>query len=239
MTSLALTVIIPVIILTWLSGADRLGAERAFVLALLFPLVYAAVELVRSRKVGFNPIIGIVSVLLTGGIGLLKLDPQWVAVKEAAVPLGLALAILISSWIGRPLARIFLNQVLDRPRVDAALAARGTADQYERKTGIATYLLATAFLLSAALNFTLAKIVVTSEPGTEAFNRELGRMTALSFPVITIPVMLTLIGTLIYIIRTVTHLTGLDMEQILRQPGQASERGQGERPTPTTPEQQT
>ncbi|MBA2276147.1 MAG: hypothetical protein H0W06_00160, partial [Chloroflexia bacterium] len=44
--SLALTVIIPVVILTWLSGADRLGAERAFVLALLFPLGYAVVELI-------------------------------------------------------------------------------------------------------------------------------------------------------------------------------------------------
>lgn len=232
MTSLALTVIIPVVILTWFSGDDRLGAERAFVLALLFPLTYAVVELVRSRRIGFNPIIGVVSVLLTGGIGLLKLDPQWVAFKEAAVPLALALAILVSSWIGRPLARLFLDKVLDRPRVDAALAARGTAEEYERKTSVATYLLASAFLLSAVLNFTLAKIVVTSEAGTEAFNQELGRMTALSFPVITIPVMLTLIGTMVYIVRTVTNLTGLSMEHVLRQSGANS---RDDQPT-TTPE---
>jgi hypothetical protein len=218
--SLALTVIIPVVILTQLSGDDRLGAEGAFVLALLFPLVYAVVELVRSRRISFNPIIGVVSVLLTGGIGLLKLDPQWIAVKEAAVPLALALAILVSSWIGRPLARLFLDKALDRPRVDAALAAHGTAGEYERKTAVATYLLAGAFLLSATLNFALAKIVVTSAPGTEAFNRELGRMTALSFPVITVPVMLTLIGTMVYIIRTVTRLTGLSMEEVIRQPGE-------------------
>lgn len=234
MTSLALTVIIPVVILTWLSGDDRLGAERAFVLALLFPLTYAVVELVRSRRIGFNPIIGVVSVLLTGGIGLLKLDPQWIAFKEAAVPLALALAILISSWIGRPLARIFLDKVLDRPRVDAALAARGTAEAYEHKTSLATYLLASAFVLSAVLNFTLAKIVVTSEAGTEAFNRELGRMTALSFPVITLPVMLTLIGTMVYIIRTVTNLTGLDMEQVIR----SGQNTRDDQPTTTTPERE-
>jgi len=232
-TSLALTVIIPVVILTWFSGDDRLGPERAFVLALLFPLTYAVVELVRSRRIGFNPIIGVVSVLLTGGIGLLKLDPQWIAFKEAVVPLALALAILISSWIGRPLARIFLDKVLDRPRVDAALAARGTAEAYERKTSVATYLLASAFVLSAVLNFTLAKIVVTSEAGTEAFNRELGRMTALSFPVITLPVMLTLIGTMVYIIRTVTNLTGLDMEQVIR----SGQNTRDDQPT-TTPERE-
>lgn len=232
MLSLALTVIIPVVILTWLSGDDRLGAERAFVLALLFPLTYAVVELVRSRRISFNPIIGVVSVLLTGGIGLLKLDPQWIAVKEAAVPLALALAILVSSWIGRPLARVFLDKALDRPRVEAALAAHGTAAEYERKTAVATYLLAGAFLLSATLNFALAKIVVTSAPGTEAFNRELGRMTALSFPVITVPVMLTLIGTMVYIIRTVTRLTGLSMEEVIRQPGEPK---RDDQPT-TTPE---
>ncbi len=30
--------------------------------------------------------LGLISVLLTGGIGLLELDPQWLAIKEAAIP---------------------------------------------------------------------------------------------------------------------------------------------------------
>jgi hypothetical protein len=92
-------------------------------------------------------------------------------------------------------------------------------------------------LLSATLNFTLAKIVVTSPPGTEAFNRELGRMTALSFPVITVPVMITLIGTMVYIIRTVTQLTGLDMEHVLRPSGQSGQNNRDDQPT-TTPERE-
>jgi hypothetical protein len=36
--------------------------------------------------------LGFVSVLLTGGIGLLQLDPKWIAVKEAAVPAVIGLA---------------------------------------------------------------------------------------------------------------------------------------------------
>ncbi len=57
-------------------------------------------------------------------------------------------------------------------------------------------------------------------------------MTALSFPVITVPVMLTLIGTMVYIIRTVTRLTGLSMEEVIRQPGEPK---RDDQPT-TTPE---
>ena len=41
-------------------------------------------------------------------------------------------------------------------------------------------MIASSFFLSAVLNYSLAKILVKSQPGTEAFNAELGRMTALS-----------------------------------------------------------
>ena len=106
---------------------------------------------------------------------------------------------------------------LDRQRIDAALTERGTANEYEQRTAIATYLLAGAFVLSAILNFVLARIVVTSDPGTDAFNSELGRMTALSYPVITIPVMIVLFITILYVFNTVGKLTGLEMEDMMKQ----------------------
>lgn len=218
MLSLFLTIVLPVVILSW--GKDKLGlsTQQAFIVALLFPLVYGLYELIRSKRIGFNPIIGVVGVLLTGGIGLLKLNPKWVAIKEGVVPLGFAAAILVSAWMGKPLARVILNQVLDKPRIDAALAERGNADEYERKTGVATYLLAGTFLLSAILNYSLAKAIVNAPAGTDAFNKQLGKMTALSFPVITVPVMIVLMGTLIYIWMTVTKLTGLELEEVMKQP---------------------
>ncbi|MBA3379053.1 MAG: MFS transporter, partial [Chloroflexia bacterium] len=155
------------------------------------------------------------------------------AVKEAAIPAALALAILVSAWIGRPLARIFLNQILDRERIDSALAEHGTAQEYEQRTAIATYLLAGAFVLSAILNFVLARIVVTSDPGTDAFNSELGRMTALSYPVITIPVMIVLFGTILYIFNTVGKLTGLEMEDIMKKKQKQKSSQQGAPDTDT------
>ena len=55
------------------------------------------------------------------------------------------------------------------------------------------------------------------DPGTDAFNNELGRMTALSYPVITLPVMLVLMGTIYYIFSTVGKLTGLELEEMMKQ----------------------
>ena len=216
MLNLLLTLVIPVVILTRFSGEDQLGPDRGLALALAFPVGFAIYELIRQRKISAAPIIGVVSVLLTGGFRLFEIPPRWFAIKEAAIPAILALAILISAWIGRPLARVFLNQMLDSERVGAALAERGTTAEYERRTSKATYLLASAFVLSAALNFVLARIVVTSDPGTDAFNQELGRMTALSYPVITLPVMIVLVGTILYVLSTVSKLTGMDAEEAMK-----------------------
>jgi hypothetical protein len=217
MLNLILTIIIPVVILTRFSGEDSLGPDKALLLALALPIGYAIYELIRSRRVSASPIIGVVSVLLTGGFRLLDIPPEWFAVKEAAIPAALALAILVSAWIGKPLARLFLNQILDRDKIDTALAANGTEHEYEQRTSIATYLLAGAFVLSAILNFILARMVVTSDPGTDAFNSELGRMTALSYPVIMVPVMVVLMGTIFYVFNTVGKLTGLELEDIMKQ----------------------
>jgi uncharacterized membrane protein len=218
MLSLIINVVVPTIVMTRFAGEDELGAVGALLLALAFPLVFGVYEMVRERKIGWMPIIGLVSIMISGGIGLLKLPAEWIAVKEAMIPAILAIAILVSSWIGKPLARVFLDQLLNKERVHAALVASGNEHEYERRTSIATWLLAGAFFLSAALNFILATIVVTADGGTQEYTEQMGRMTALSFPVITIPVFIVLTITIFYIMNTVSKLTGLEAEQVLRDP---------------------
>ena len=219
MLNLLINVVIPTLIMTRFSDEDQLGGVGAMLVALAFPLLFGIYNIIRDKKIGWVPILGIVSIMLSGGFNLLKFPPEWIAFKEASVPLILALAILVSAWINRPLARIFLNSMLDRETVDKALHERGTFELYEKRTAVATYLLAFAFLLSAVLNFVLARIVVTSDPQTPEYTKEIGRMTGLSFPVITIPVMLVLMGTIVYVMLTVSKLTGLEAEKVLKQPG--------------------
>jgi hypothetical protein len=60
-------------------------------------------------------------------------------------------------------------------------------------------------------------VILTAEPGTVAFNEQLGKMTALSFPVIALPATAVLMGNLFYLFRGITKLTGINLEDIIRQ----------------------
>jgi len=79
----------------------------------------------------------------------------------------------------------------------------------------ASWLVAGSFFLSAILNYVLATVLITSQPGTVEFNEQLGKMTALSFPVIAIPAMLVLMGALFYLFSRITKLTGLTLEDVI------------------------
>ena len=219
MLSLFINIVAPTIIMTRFASEDKLGAMNALLIALAFPFAYGVYEMARNRKVGWVPVLGLISIAISGGIGLLKLPAEWIAVKEAMIPAILALAILVSAWIGKPLARVFLDAIIDKEKVYPALEAQGKMDDYERRTSVATWLLAGTFLLSATLNFILAKVVVTADGGTQQYTEQIGRMTALSFPVITIPVFITLTGTILYIMSTLSKLTGLEMDEVLKDQG--------------------
>lgn len=210
-------VIIPVVILTRFSGEDRLGATNGLLIALAFPLVYGIFEFVRRRKFNFLSALGFISVLLTGGIGLLKLNPQWVAVKEAGIPLIIAVAIVGSQKTRFPLIRTLFNQFLDTDRVDDALRERGTTEAYNKRLTISTYLVVAALFLSAILNYILARLIVVSPAGTTAFNEELGKMIALSFPVIAVPTIIMVVIAIWYLVSGITKLTGLDPRSLMRQ----------------------
>ena len=215
---LLITIVVPALVLMQLSSAARLGPAGALLLALAFPLAWGARDLLRRRKLNLMASIGVVSTLLTGGIGLLALDAQWLAVKEAAVPGVIGLAVLISARTRWPLVRVlvFNRVIFDVDRVQQALRARGTEAAFERRLLNGTLMLAGTFLFSSVMNYLLARWVVTSPAGTEAFNTELGRMTLLSYPVIAIPSMLMMVGVMFYLARGARRLTGLELEQMLR-----------------------
>ena len=219
--SLLLNVVAPVAVLTLLSGEDRLGPAGGLVVALAFPLGYGAYDLVRRRNFNLLSIVGIAGVLLTGGIGLLELDPQWVAVKEAGVPLVIGAVVVGSLWTRYPLVRTLMRQVIDFERVATALEERGTRHAFERRLAHTTYILGASFLLSAVLNYVLARLIVVSPAGTTAFNQELGKMTALSFPVIMAPLAILFALALFFLVSGIRKQTGLEVADIFRDPARA------------------
>jgi len=199
-----------------LSGEEYLGPVYGLLVALAFPLVYGIQDAVRRRRLNFISALGVVSTLLTGGIGLLELDPKWLAVKEAAVPAVIGLAVIISTRTRYPIVRSLLynEKIINVAAVDAALDAHNNHPRFERSLVMASWLLAGSFFLSSTLNFILARMIVRSPAGSIAFNEELGRMTALSYPVIVVPSMAIMIVALWYLLRQIRGLTHLKLEQI-------------------------
>lgn len=216
--SLGVNIAIPAIILMKFSGENALGPVGGLIVALAFPLTYGLVDFARRREWNIVSVLGFVSVLLTGGIGLLQLDPKWIAVKEAAVPAILGIAVVLSMRTRFPIVRTFLynDKIIRVQEVDEALARRGNHAAFDRTLVNASWMLAGSFFVSSVLNFVLAKLIVKSQPGTTAFNEELGRMTALSYPVIVVPSMVIMIAALWYLFNRIQRLTELDLEQILK-----------------------
>ena len=85
---IAITIVAPAIILMKFSGAADLGPLRSLLLALAFPLGWGLWDGWRRRRLNWLSVLGVISTLLTGGIGLLQLDAQWLAVNKDRIPLG-------------------------------------------------------------------------------------------------------------------------------------------------------
>lgn len=220
LVNLLINVVIPTIILVKFSGSDYLGPKLGVVIALAFPVIYGGMDFVRTKKINFFSALGVISVILTGGMSLLELDPKYIAIKEAAIPLLFGIATLVSLKTPYPLVKTFLfnDAVLQTDKVRNVLKERGNEKDFESTLVYASCMIACSFLLSSVLNYVLAKVVLVATPGTEEFNSQLGTMTALSLPVITIPSMLVMFAALFYLFRRIKQLTGLTLEDVFIDP---------------------
>ncbi|EJO2019098.1 MFS transporter [Vibrio vulnificus] len=209
-------VFVPSFILMKFSGEEHLGTALALVVALLFPIVYGGMDLIRNKKFNFISALGFVSVLLTGGIGLLELDTKWLALKEALIPGLIGLAVFGSTFTRYPLMqKMVLNDtVLNLELITQRLKERGKTDAFEHCLMSSNYLFASTFAFSSVMNYFLATWIVTSPAGTVEFNEELGKLTLYSYPVIAIPSMLMMFGIFYYVWRQIRSMTSLETEQI-------------------------
>ena len=217
--NLALNILIPTLILTKFSTEEFLGPKIGIVIALAFPVGYGIYDYYRVKKLNFFSALGVVSVLLTGGISLFELDPKYIAIKEASIPAILGIATLASILTPYPLVRLFLynDKVLQTEKIASILNERGNTPAFDKTLIISSYMVAGSFFVSSFLNYVLAKLIVVSEPGTEAFAVELGKMTAYSYVVIFIPSIVILFGALFYLFREIKRLTGLSLEEIVHE----------------------
>lgn len=218
--SLVFNIALPALILSKLSEDDRLGPQLSLIVALSLPLAYGLWDFMNTRKTNFISILGFVSILLTGGLGLMQLDGIWFAVKEAAVPGIISVVIVGSLWTKYPLVRTMLynDKIINVAAVDAELERTNNVPAFNKLLVVTTWWLAFSFVLSSVLNFVLAVALLKSPTGSPEFNKELGVMTAWSYPVIVIPCMIVTMFALWKLLSGIKKLTGLELEAIFKTP---------------------
>ncbi len=218
-SNLLFNIVIPTLILTKASGDDMLGPTLGVIVALAFPLAFGLWDLKTAGKVNAFSILGIVSVLLTGGISLLQLPPEYLAVKEALIPGLIGIAVLLTLNTRYSLLRMIIlnDEVIDTEKLQQAIAEHGEEENFQRHLTMANKIIATSFFLSSALNYGLARYMVTAMPGTEEYNEQLGAMTAMSYPVIVLPSMIILALAIWYLFRNIHKATGRGLEDFMRQ----------------------
>lgn len=212
--NLIINIILPTLILTKLSGEQFLGPTAGLCIALIIPFSYGVYSLIKERKINWFSIIGLISISLTGILGLLSLDAKWIILKEAGIPTVLGLIVLLSIKTPFSIVKKILinNQIFNMEIINSKLTEKNNTELFVKKHRVAGLLLACSFFISGILNYYLATNILVSSPGTETFNEELGLMTAYSFPVIAIPSMLILFLIFMYIVSSIKKLTGLDFD---------------------------
>jgi len=208
-------IVIPIGIIYSSSISEYLDPRYKFLLALAFPSGYFIYDWISRKKANFISIIGFISIFLIGFTSIFG-QSEWVALIKAAVPLVIALVFLISLKTSMPLVyKIFYNEkVLDVERIDRILAEKQEKCRFNQIFTYSTYMLAASFILSSILNFILAKILIKSPTGTEAFAQEYGQLMIISKIVIAVPSTIIMMLILWYIFHSMKKLTGLTMEEL-------------------------
>lgn len=215
--NIVFNVLAPILILTKAADYVEISPTVILSIAIALPLGYGIYDYIKRQKFNMLSALGLANVLVTGFIGLAELDSKWIAVKEASFPLMIGFAVLASMRTSNPLVRTFLynEQVLDVKKIENELDVRTNRPAFEALLDRATYILVASFLLSAVLNFFLAKFIVTSAGGTEEFNQQIGKMNGLSWIVIVIPTTIISGYALYLLIHGIKQLTGLGLEEVV------------------------
>lgn len=244
LANILLNVIIPVLILSYLSKDPALqeklgklakpwhiGPFKALVTALALPIGYGVWHFVKTRRGNFFSVLGLISVLLTGGLTLYLWNQNGTVksnagllfgLKEAVIPLVLGIAILTSHRSTSPLIRVFLynNSIFDIPKIETRIAEVAAQADYDRLLFGATKLFAASFFLSSLMNLCLAQwffrgFDATAIDALETYNAIIAKVTGWGFAVIGLPILVFLFFTLRRLLKGLGVLTGFKDEELM------------------------
>jgi hypothetical protein len=217
LVNIMVNVLVPVMILNYLSKPDRLGPVWALIVAVSLPVGYGIWYAVTKKKANFFSILGMVSILLTGVLGLNQTKAIWFALKEAFIPAMFGTAILGSFWTKNPLINTFLinPDLFDLKRIKKRVAANSNETAYRNMEFQGTLMLAGSMYVSSVANYFLAMYFLDGKEADQvAYTEAIGKLTGYGFLVIGVPMLVVMVATLMLILKKMKQLTGLDQDKI-------------------------
>lgn len=224
-------VLIPIVALSFLGkNGDKIwhiGPIAGMLVAVSLPVIYGVHHLIKTRKPNFFSILGIVSILLTGGIAIMAYKdngtvdaaaPLWFALKEAAIPFVFGVTIFASHWTKTPLIRVFLYNpdFFDIQSIEKRINEKSAEADYKKLIFSGTLLLAGSFFLSMVMNYFLALHFLTENTGSqEDFNDGVAKLTGWGFAVIGLPMLVILMVIMWRFVSSLKKITGMQNDQIL------------------------
>lgn len=233
--NILINVLIPVFALSFMSkDGDKvwhIGATKAMMVALIPPLAYGIWFFVKTKKMNFFSLLGLISVALTGGLtiylwnedGTVKANAAILfGIKEACIPFVLGFAVLFSHRSKSPLLNAFLynDSIFNIPMIEQTVAEREQQPAYEKLLWQSTLLFASSFAVSTVLNLVLAMHFLgsldhTAPDAKELYNTQVAKITGWGFLVIGLPLMVFLGFTLWRLLHGLRQITGLDQEKLM------------------------
>ena len=224
-------VLIPVAALSFLGkNGDKLwqvGPLWGMIIAVSLPVIYGIHHLIKTKKPNFFSILGVVSILLTGGIAIMayrdngtvdEQAPLWFALKEAAIPFVFGVTIFISHWTKTPLVRVFLYNpdLFNIPLIEKRVEEKSVTLDYKKLIFSGTVLLASSFFISMVMNYFLAMYFLDGNTASqEDFNSGVAKLTGWGFAVIGVPMLIILMATMWRFVTGLRKITGMNTEEIL------------------------
>ena len=192
-----------------------------FFIALLFPVAYFIYDFFKRKNVNVISILGFINVLLTGGIGIFGerfgLSKNWFIIKEGALPSFIGLGLIILRRLRKnSFNKILLNDIIfDNHKIHSAIKDE-EQNKFERIVHSAGSHFIAGLFMSSIIQFILASLIVTSNPGQSSFNEQVATMTWVSFLAVFVITMSVVGKGYLGLISGVEKITGLKRDDFLK-----------------------
>lgn len=208
--------VVPICVLLLFSDDEELGPAIAFGVAIGSSAATALASCFLRRRVSIRALLSLFAILASAGFVLFQWSQEWFAWKEAALPTASGMLLAVLHILDRSPVTFLLKRVVNERAIETAIASPVDRIAVRRARGRVSWAIILAMFVSAAVNFSLAKLMVTARPGTAEFNQQVASFNAVDGPVVFGTAGLMIIGATLHYVIAARRTTGIPLATLVR-----------------------